>query len=157
MPLGEKLYLVLVLAAFASFAVTLAYQAHADARRRSGKVECPSLFFVMPAEAGIQGERQVLAALDSRFRGNDGRALKRASGTIHQGVAVVMPGLDAHLDLVRLVQAHDQIYAGHHQQGRGNEPHQAPPLAGAIFLITIIVGHGAKIGTRDAPVKPRQS
>jgi len=37
MTLGEKLYLVLVIAAFASFAVTLAYQAHADARRRTGK------------------------------------------------------------------------------------------------------------------------
>ena len=68
-----------------------------------------------------------------------------------------MPGLDAHLDLVRLVQAHDQIYAGHHQQGRGNEPDQAPPLAGAIFLITVVVGHGGKIGARDAPVKPGQS
>jgi len=37
MALGEKLYLVLVIAAFASFAITLAYQAHADARRRDEK------------------------------------------------------------------------------------------------------------------------
>jgi len=37
MALGEKLYLALVIAAFASFAVTLAYQTHADERRRAGK------------------------------------------------------------------------------------------------------------------------
>ena len=66
-----------------------------------------------------------------------------------------MPGLDAHLDLVRLVQAHDQIYAGDHEQGRGDEPHQAPPLAGAILLVIVVVGHGGKIGTPNAPVKPR--
>jgi hypothetical protein len=37
MTLGEKLYLVLVLAAFASFAVALAYQTHADKQWRAGK------------------------------------------------------------------------------------------------------------------------
>jgi hypothetical protein len=28
--------------------------------------------FVIPAQAGIQGERRISATLDSRFRGNDG-------------------------------------------------------------------------------------
>ena len=37
MTLGETLYLALVLAAFASFAATLAYQTHADESRRARK------------------------------------------------------------------------------------------------------------------------
>ena len=50
----------------------------------------------------------------------------------------MMPGLEADLDLVLLVQARHQINAGHDQQQSDRQPGEAPPQPAPLAFIVIV-------------------
>ena len=50
----------------------------------------------------------------------------------------MVPGLEADLDLVLLVQARHQINAGHDQQQGKRQPGEAPPQPAPVVFIVIV-------------------